>query len=61
MKKEPTIHGMRRRNFYLPDDLMAEVGELATSKGVSTADILRRALAAYVKAWKAKNDSSKPT
>jgi predicted transcriptional regulator len=55
MKQEPTLQGKRRRNFYLPDQLMAEVEAIAKSRETTTTDILRRALEAYIRAWKAKN------
>jgi len=55
MKQEPTLQGKRRRNFYLPDALMAEVELIALNRETSTTDIIRRALEAYVRAWKAKN------
>lgn len=50
----PTINGKRRRNFYLPDSLMADVEHIARVHETTSTDILRRALVAYVSAWKAK-------
>lgn len=55
MKQDPTPLGKRRRNFYLPDQLMDEVDAIAKVRETSTTDILRKALEAYVKAWKAKH------
>lgn len=55
MKQQPTLQGKRRRNFYLPDQLMAEVETIATRRETSTTEVIRKALEAYVKAWKAKN------
>ena len=55
MKQQPTLKGKRRRNFYLPDQLMAEVETIATRRETSTTEVVRKALEAYVKAWKAKN------
>lgn len=55
MKQTPTLQGKRRRNFYLPDSLMAEVEAIAVKRETTTTDILRRALEAYVRAWKAKH------
>jgi len=55
MKQAPTTQGKRRRNFYLPDVLMAEVEAIAEKQGVTLTDVLRRALEAYVAAWKAKH------
>jgi len=59
MKQEPTIQGKRRRNFYLPDTLMADVERIAQTRQVSTTDIIRKALELYTTAWKAKH--GKPT
>ncbi|MEY3767058.1 MAG: hypothetical protein RLZZ11_125 [Cyanobacteriota bacterium] len=55
MKQTPTLQGKRRRNFYLPDSLMADVEAIAAKRETTTTDILRRALEAYVRAWKAKH------
>ena len=55
MKQTPTIQGKRRRNFYLPDALMAEVEAIAEKQGATLTDVLRRALEAYVRAWKVKH------
>lgn len=55
MKQTPTPQGKRRRNFYLPDSLMADVEAIAAKRETTTTDILRRALEAYVRAWKAKH------
>ena len=55
MKQEPTANGKRRRNFYLPDNLMAEVEAIAKARQVSTTDIIRKALEVYTTAWKAKH------
>jgi len=49
------MQGKRRRNFYLPDQLMDEVDRIAARRETTTTDILRRALEAYVRAWKAKH------
>ncbi len=53
--QQPTMQGKRRRNFYLPDQLMDEVDRIAARRETTTTDILRRALEAYVRAWKAKH------
>ena len=53
--QQPTLLGKRRRNFYLPDALMDEVDAIAKKRETSSTDILRRALEAYVRAWKARN------
>lgn len=53
--QQPTLLGKRRRNFYLPDALMDEVDRIAARRETTTTDILRRALEAYVRAWKAKH------
>lgn len=55
MKQPNTLQGKRRRNFYLPDQLMEEVEAIAKQRETSTTDILRRALEAYTRAWKAKH------
>lgn len=55
MNQQPTTLGKRRRNFYLPDKLMEDVDAIAKQRETSTTDILRRALEAYVRAWKARN------
>jgi metal-responsive CopG/Arc/MetJ family transcriptional regulator len=55
MKQEPTPLGNRRRNFYLPDKLMLDVEKIAEKRGCTSAEIVRKALELYVKAWKTKN------
>jgi predicted transcriptional regulator len=55
MKQQTTLQGKRRRNFYLPDTLMEAVEAIAVARETTTTDILRRALEAYVRAWKAKH------
>lgn len=49
------MQGNRRRNFYLSDQLMDEVDRIAKKRGTTSTDILRRALEAYVHAWKVKH------
>lgn len=41
---------MRRRNFYLPDELMEGVKKIAEKRGVSMTEILKTALEAYLRA-----------
>jgi predicted DNA-binding protein len=45
----------RRYNFFLPPEVVEQVKLLAEARGVTTAEIVRRALEAYIRAWKAKN------
>lgn len=47
-----TSRGVRRRNFYLPDELMAEAKSLADRKGVTMAAVVRTALEKYLAAVK---------
>lgn len=43
---------MRRRNLFLPDDLMDEVKALAVKRERPMADVIRLAVEAYVRAVK---------
>lgn len=43
---------MRRRNMYLPEDLMDEVKALADRKGLTMTDVVRTALEKYLAAVK---------
>lgn len=42
------MNAVRRRNFYLPDDLMDSVKKLADQDGVSMTEILKTALQFYL-------------
>lgn len=55
MKQQPTKLGRRRRNFYLPDNLMEQVEVIAGMRATTATDVVRKALEAYIRAWKAKN------
>lgn len=46
---------LSRYNFYLPPEVVNEAKLLASARGVSVAEIVRRSLDAYLKAWKARN------
>lgn len=50
---------MRRRNYYLPDELVEQAQKLATRRQTSVSDIIRTALQKYMeaveRAEKAKN------
>ncbi len=51
-KQHITAGGMRRRNMYLPEDLMEEVKALADRKGLTMTDVVRTALEKYLQAVK---------
>lgn len=52
---------MRRRNLFLPDELMDQVGELAKKRGRPMAEIIRVAIERYLAAVKkAEQASSTP-
>lgn len=51
-KQHVTAGGMRRRNMYLPEDLMDEVKALADRKGLTMTDVVRTALEKYLAAVK---------
>lgn len=48
---------LRRRNLFLPDDLMQAAAKIADQRGVSVAEVVRVALAAYLKAVKKAQDA----
>lgn len=48
---------MRRRNFFIPDDLMADAAHFADMIGISVADFVRLALTKYVEALKRASQS----
>lgn len=39
---------MKRHNFFLPDDLVAEMKKLSETTGATMSEIVRRALKAYI-------------
>ena len=43
---------MKRRNFFLPDELMADAQAYAEKIGINTSDFVRLALTKYIEALK---------
>jgi predicted transcriptional regulator len=50
---------MRRRNLFLPDELMDQVSELAKKRKVPMAEIIRVAIERYLAAVKKAEEASK--
>jgi len=43
---------MKRHNFHIPEQLVAQLKALANSRGLTMSELLRTALAEYLKAQK---------
>jgi post-segregation antitoxin (ccd killing protein) len=48
----PTNRAMKRHNFHIPEQLVAQLKALANSRGLTMSELLRTALAEYLKAQK---------
>ena len=63
-KKPPKHHThvltsrvMRRRNYFLPDDLVHELQLVAQAKNTTVSDVIRKALEAWLTAYKRKQEA----
>jgi predicted DNA-binding protein len=43
---------MKRRNFYLPDEVVSELKTVADKRGTTISHLIRGALEAWLKAYK---------
>lgn len=50
---------MKRWNLFLPDDLMAQIKQLAEKKDISAADVVRTACEKYLAAVKRAEEAAK--
>lgn len=48
---------MRRRNYFLPDDLVHELQLVAQAKNTTVSDVIRKALEAWLTAYKRKQEA----
>lgn len=50
---------MRRHNFFLPDELVAELRTVAAYRDITLSDVIRQALEAWLRAYRKQQEAKR--